>query len=265
LGTQFIKGLQGDNPYYLKVVATPKHFAANNEEHNRFVCNPQITERQLREYYFPAFEMCIREGKSASIMSAYNAINNVPCMANAWYPGEQGGTTVAEVLFGDYNPGGRLPVTYYNRLDELPAFDDYDITKGRTYQYFTGKTLYPFGYGLSYTTFEYKNLKLADTGNRVQVSFEVKDTGSVTGDEVSQVYVKLPDTGIVMPVKELKGFQRTTIRKGETKKVEIAIRKDLLRYWDENTEKFVVPDGTYEFMVGSSSAYIKIREQLILR
>jgi len=84
LGTAFVKGLQGDDPTYLKIVATPKHFAANNEEHNRFTANPQISERQLREYYLPAFEMCVREGKSASIMSAYNAINDVPCTANPW-------------------------------------------------------------------------------------------------------------------------------------------------------------------------------------
>jgi beta-glucosidase len=185
---------------------------------------------------------------------------HIPAIVNAWYPGEQGGRAVAEVLFGDYNPGGRLPITYYNSLDELPAFDDYDMTKGRTYQYFTGKPLYPFGYGLSYTTFEYKNLKLTDNEDTVQVSFEVKNTGSMTGDEVSQVYVKLPDTGVVMPIKELKGFQRNTIRKGETKKVEIAIRKDLLRYWDEKTGKFILPAGTFEFMVGSSSnvAYLRI-------
>lgn len=84
LGTAFVKGLQGDDERYLKIVATPKHFAANNEEHNRFVCNPQISERQLREYYFPAFEMCVKEGKAASIMSAYNALNDVPCTANPW-------------------------------------------------------------------------------------------------------------------------------------------------------------------------------------
>ncbi|MDR3217913.1 MAG: glycoside hydrolase family 3 C-terminal domain-containing protein, partial [Dysgonamonadaceae bacterium] len=182
----------------------------------------------------------------------------IPAIVNAWYPGEQGGTAVAEVLFGDYNPGGRLPITYYNSLDELPAFDDYDMAKGRTYQYFTGKPLYPFGYGLSYTTFEYKNLQLTDKEDMILVSFEVKNTGSMTGDEVSQVYVKLPDTGVVMPIKELKGFQRNTIQKGETKKVEIAIRKDLLRYWDEKTGKFITPAGTYEFMVGSSSADISI-------
>jgi beta-glucosidase len=185
---------------------------------------------------------------------------HIPAIANAWYPGEQGGTAVAEVLFGDYNPGGRLPITYYNSLDELPAFDDYDITKGRTYQYFTGKPLYPFGYGLSYTTFEYKNLKLTDNEDTIQVSFEVKNTGSLTGDEVSQVYVKSPNTGVIMPIKELKGFQRNTIQKGETKKVEIAIRKDLLRYWDDNTGKFITPSGRYEFLVGSSSVDIRIKD-----
>ena len=84
MGTAFVKGLQGDDPHYLKIVSTPKHFAANNEEHNRFVCNPQISEKQLREYYFPAFEMCVKEGKAASIMTAYNALNNVPCTLNSW-------------------------------------------------------------------------------------------------------------------------------------------------------------------------------------
>ena len=84
MGTAFVKGLQGDDPRYLKIVSTPKHFAANNEEHNRFVCNPQISEKQLREYYFPAFEMCVKEGKAASIMTAYNALNDVPCTLNAW-------------------------------------------------------------------------------------------------------------------------------------------------------------------------------------
>ncbi len=189
---------------------------------------------------------------------------NIPAVVNAWYPGEQGGTAVAEVLFGDYNPGGRLPITYYNNLNELPPFDDYDISKGRTYQYFTGKPLYPFGYGLSYTKFEYKNLKLTDKGNVVNVAFDVKNTGNMTGDEVSQVYVTLPEVGVIMPVKELKGFQRNTIRKGETKKIEISVRKDLLRYWDERTGKFVVPGGSYKFMAGSSSGDIRLDGKLQL-
>ena len=184
---------------------------------------------------------------------------HIPAIVNAWYPGEQGGTAVAEVLFGDYNPGGRLPVTYYNSLDELPAFDDYDNSKGRTYQYFKGKPLYPFGYGLSYTTFAYSNLKVNDNGNTVKVSFSLKNTGKMNGDEVSQVYVKLPQNGEIMPIKELKGFQRNTLKKGETRNIEIEIRKDLLRYWDAKSGQFIVPAGNYEFMVGASSADIRLR------
>ncbi|KAA6321887.1 hypothetical protein EZS27_028517, partial [termite gut metagenome] len=186
---------------------------------------------------------------------------NIPAIINAWYPGEQGGTAVAEVLFGDYNPGGRLPVTYYNSLDELPSFDDYDISRGRTYQYFKGTPLYPFGYGLSYTSFEYKNPKIIEAGDIIKLSFEIKNTGSRPGDEVSQVYVTLPETGAVKPIKELKGFQRNTIKKGETKKVEIEIRKELLRYWDENTQKFIVPKGNYTFGIGSSSQEIKLKKE----
>ncbi len=190
---------------------------------------------------------------------------HIPAIVNAWYPGEQGGTAVAEVLFGDYNPGGRLPITYYNSLDELPPFDDYDISKGRTYQYFKGKPLYPFGYGLSYTSFLYSKLGLKDNGETVRVSFDLKNTGDMKGDEVSQVYVKLPSTGIVMPMKELKGFQRTTVDKKETKKVEIEIKRDLLRYWDDNTGGFITPQGSYEFMVGSSSADIRLKGNLEIK
>jgi len=189
---------------------------------------------------------------------------NIPAIVNAWYPGEQGGTAVAEVLFGDYNPAGRLPLTYYNSLDELPDFGDYDITKGRTYQYFTGKPLYPFGYGLSYTNFQYRNLNVVESGENVNVSFDLKNTGKMNGAEVAQVYVKLPDLGIVMPIKELKGFQRVMVNKGQTQKVNIQIKKEELRYWDENSEKFVVPQGKYIFMVGASSEDIRLNKEVVL-
>jgi len=178
---------------------------------------------------------------------------HLPAIVNAWYPGEQGGTAVAEVLFGDYNPGGRLPLTYYNSLDEIPAFDDYDITKGRTYQYFSGKPLYPFGFGLSYTTFKYGKPEIKDLGDELSVTFNVKNTGRYDGDEVSQVYVKLPETDFITPNKELKGFSRNMIRKGETKRVEVRIKKASLRYWDETKGEFVTPEGIYTFMIGASS------------
>ncbi len=185
----------------------------------------------------------------------------IPAIVNAWYPGEQGGKAVAEVLFGHYNPAGRLPLTYYSSLNEVPAFDDYDVTKGRGYQYFKGKPLYPFGYGLSYTSFVYKNLRLTESDEFVNLAFDLKNTGKMDGDEVSQVYVKLPETGVTMPIKELKGFKRSFIKKGETKRIEIEIKKEQLRYWNENLGKFVVPEGVYEFMVGASSSDIRLSEK----
>lgn len=187
---------------------------------------------------------------------------HIPAILNAWYPGESGGKAVAEVLFGDYNPGGRLPLTYYRSLDDLPPFDDYDITKGRTYLYFKGKVLYPFGYGLSYTTFKYSNLRINDGQDEVSVSFQLKNTGKYTGDEVSQVYVQLPFRNEEMPLKELKGFQRITLQRGESKEVTIKLRKELLRYWDKSQGRFVHPSGIYTVMVGASSMDVRLRQSL---
>ena len=163
-------------------------------------------------------------------------------------------------MFGDYNPGGRLPLTYYKSLDELPPFDDYDITKGRTYKYFKGEVLYPFGYGLSYTSFKYSNLQVEDGEDEINVSFQLKNTGKCAGDEVAQVYVKLPERNEVMPVKELKGFERVSLKGGESKKVTVKLRKDLLRYWDEEQGRFVYPSGDYMIMLGASSADIRLHK-----
>jgi beta-glucosidase len=190
--------------------------------------------------------------------------DSIPGIIDAWYPGEQGGKAVADVLFGDYNPAGRLPLTFYNTMDDLPAFDDYDITKGRTYQYFKGKPLYPFGFGLSYTSFEYKDLQLTKTENMINVIFNLKNSGKMDGDEVVQVYVKLPESGIILPIKQLKGFKRVHLENGKTEKVEIAIDKAQLRYWDEKASTFITPKGTYTIMVGASSSNIKLNQQIVL-
>lgn len=185
---------------------------------------------------------------------------HVPAIINAWYPGESGGKAVAEVLFGDYNPGGRLPLTYYKSLNELPPFDDYDITKGRTYKYFQGEVLYPFGYGLSYTSFKYSNLQVTDGEGEVNVSFQLKNIGKYTGDEVAQVYVKLPERDEIMPLKELKGFKRVSLKSGESQRITIRLWKDMLRYWDEAEGKFIYPSGNYHIMVGASSADIRLQK-----
>ena len=195
---------------------------------------------------------------------AINWINeHVPGIIDAWYSGQEGGTAVADVLFGDYNPAGRSTLTFYNGLEDLPPFGDYDITKGRTYQYFTGKPLYAFGHGLSYTSFTYSNLKLNDIGEKIKVSFDVKNTGKRDGDEVAQVYVKLPDMKIPMPIKQLKGFKRTSIKTGMTQSVEINMDKAQLRYWDEQESKFVTPKGKYTIMVGASSDDIRLTQSIV--
>ena len=538
MGAAFVKGLQGDHPRYLKVVSTPKHFTANNEEHNRFECDAKISERWLREYYLPAFEACIRRGHAESIMSAYNAINGIPCTANpwllnkvlrdewgfkgyvvsdcgavgnvwedhhftkrtetaaalclkagldlecgdnfyieplheaykmgmvddsdidsaarriltarmklgffdtsgnnpydkispsvigpekhrhlaleaareaivllknanrtlplnksklksiavvglnaatcefgdysgqpmtepvsilqgikdyvgdkvnvryapwesagdsiggnitaeakeaarnsdvviavmginrsieregkdrsdinlpadqkefikamykinknvvlvivagnsldlrwenenipaivnAWYPGQEGGTAVAEVLFGKYNPAGRLPLTYYNSVEDLPAFDDYDLSN-RTYKYFKGGVLYPFGYGLSYSQFKYSNLIINEKENTIDVEFDVKNIGRYDGDEVAQVYVQLSEYEGVVPEKELRGFKRVHLKKGEKQRVSVSLRREDLRYWSESKSKFIYPAGFPKIMVGTSSADIRL-------
>ena len=138
------------------------------------------------------------------------AAEHVPAIVEAWYPGQAAGTAIAEVLFGDYNPAGRLPVTFYRSVDQLPPFSDYDMD-GRTYRYFDGDPLFPFGYGLSYTTFAYRDLALPEavfSGEEVQVSVEVENTGSVPGEEVVQLYVTDVDASAPVPIRSLAGAQR---------------------------------------------------------
>src|SRR5262249_18396896 len=145
---------------------------------------------------------------------------------------QEEGNALADALFGDYNPGGRLVVTWPESLDQLPPMMDYDIRHGRTYMYFQGKPLYPFGYGLSYTSFEYSNLKSSadrmPPDGEVTVSVDVRNTGKRAGDEVVQLYVKHIGSKVSRSTEELKGFQRISIASGETKTVRIPLRASAL-------------------------------------
>jgi beta-glucosidase len=185
---------------------------------------------------------------------------NIPGIIHSWYSGQEGGNAVADVLFGDYNPSGRLPMTFYNSIDDLPSMDDYDITKGRTYQYFKGKPLYAFGYGLSYTNFVYSDATLSDIDDerKINLHFKIKNTGERDGAEVAQVYITLPKIGIVTPIKQLKGFKRVFIAKGKEEIVDIQIDISSLRYWDEISNKFKVPNGIFEIKIGASSDDIRL-------
>ncbi|MEW6203158.1 MAG: glycoside hydrolase family 3 C-terminal domain-containing protein [bacterium] len=199
-----------------------------------------------------------------------NWINeNVPAVVEAWYPGEQGGNAIADVLFGNYNPGGRLPMTFYKSVNDLPPFDDYEISKGRTYMYFTNEPLYPFGYGLSYTTFQYANLtidkKKASESDTITIRVDVKNTGDRDGDEVVQLYVRDVESSIRQPLKQLKGFKRVHIKKGETKTVEIPLAVKDLNFWDVNAKRFVVEQGEFEILIGTSSLDIRMRDKITVK
>jgi beta-glucosidase len=190
--------------------------------------------------------------------------DNVPAIVHITHNSQELGNALADVLFGDYNPAGRLVQTWPRSLNQLPPMMDYDIRKGRTYMYFKGEPLYPFGYGLSYTTFKYSNLRLSSesiaVNGQITVSVDVQNTGSRAGDEVVQMYVKHLDSKVQRPVKELKGFKRITLQPDETKTVQIPLKADLLAYWNADMHKFVVENDKIKIMLGSFSADIKLEK-----
>ena len=183
---------------------------------------------------------------------------NLPAILESWYGGEFGGQAVAEILFGDCNPSGKLPLTFYKGVEQLPPFDDYQVSNGRTYKYFEGEPLYEFGYGLSYTSFEYSALKVSRHGKGWNVKFCVANTGDVAGDEVAQVYARIPDYEGKSPIKELKGFQRISLNPGEKKDVTVFIPDSRLRWWNDTDHEFKYSSIKPEIMVGSSSADIRL-------
>ncbi|MFZ5519004.1 MAG: glycoside hydrolase family 3 C-terminal domain-containing protein [Candidatus Zhuqueibacterota bacterium] len=192
---------------------------------------------------------------NGSALAVNWADKNIPAIVEAWYPGQAGGTAIADVLFGDYNPAGRLPVTFYKSVDQLPPFDDYNMAN-RTYRYFTGSPLYSFGFGLSYTTFHYSELKLsAETIERDEqftISVDVENSGEIAGDEVVQLYVTDKECSMPTPLKSLKGFQRLYLKPGEKKKVTFTLDAEQLACYDER-QGWMVEPGEFEIMVGGNS------------
>ncbi len=181
---------------------------------------------------------------------------NVDAILNAWYGGEAAGTAVADILFGDYNPAGRLPVTFYKSINQLPEFEDYSM-KGRTYRYMTQEPLYPFGYGLSYTKFAYQSASLSKSTicktENVTLTVAVKNNGKRDGDEVVQVYLRNPNDPNG-PLKALKGFKRVSLKKGELQKVSFVLAPETFNSFNDNSKNFEVLPGKYELLYGGSSA-----------
>jgi beta-glucosidase len=188
---------------------------------------------------------------NGSALAVNWADEHVPAILEAWYPGEEGGTAVAEALAGDFSPGGRLPLTFYKSVSQIPAFDDYNM-KGRTYRYFTGEPLYPFGYGLSYTNFEYSGLNFeknsVGASDDQVASVDVKNAGSIAGDEVVQVYLTHPGVKGA-PIRALAGFTRVHLDAGQMQKVQVTIPNRNLSYVDETGTRRITP-GMVQVWVG---------------
>ena len=180
----------------------------------------------------------------------------------AWYPGEEGGRAVGEILFGDVNPSGHLTVTFYRATTDLPAFTNYAMID-RTYRYYNGRPLYAFGHGLSYTTFNFKSGKLdskkiAPNGT-AKATFTVKNSGKRDGDEVAQIYFRHLRSSVPQPKLALCGFARVHLKHGESSRVTVDIPASRLRYWDTQKKKYVVEPGDYEFLIGPASDDIKLK------
>lgn len=185
---------------------------------------------------------------------------HIPAIVNAWYGGQSAGTAIANVLFGDYNPAGRLPVTFYKSDNDLPAFNDYSM-KNRTYRYFKGEALYPFGFGLSYTSFKYDELKLPASvvqRSSIPVTVNVTNTGDRDGEEVVQLYISWKDQQIEVPERSLKGFQRIFLRKGESKTVQFILRPEQLSIATEQLQEYY-PKGKLLISVGGGQPNVKLK------
>lgn len=191
---------------------------------------------------------------------------NLPAILQAWYPGQAGGTAVGDVLFGDCNPSGKLPLTFYRSTKDLPHYYDYSM-ENRTYRYFAGEPLYAFGHGLGYTRFEYGGLRTGAAAvtaeESVRVCFELSNTGAVDGDEVAQLYVRHLDSKVRQPLHSLAAFQRVSLPAGGCATVELEFPATALRHWDERAQAYVVEPGPFEVQVGSSS--VDIRQTVTLQ
>lgn len=282
--------LQSDGPlYYVRGCnvnnttgndfATAKEFAAkadvvvlclgtdletSDESRDRSSLDLPGGQQQLLQEVYSVNPNVILVLQTCSSMTIDWAKQNVPAIVEAWYGGQAQGKAIADVLFGDYNPSGKLTSTWYKSLSVLPSgMQQYDIRKNHyTYMYHQQEPLYPFGYGLSYTTYEYSNLQLSqqhlNLGETLIVSFDIKNTGEKDGDEIIQLYTHA-QSGLERPQKELKGFDRISLKAGETRHVEIPLSHDQLCYFNDQNNTFDVEEGTVDVMIGASSADIRLR------
>jgi beta-glucosidase len=192
------------------------------------------------------------------------AAEHADALLTAWYPGQEGGTALADVLWGDYNPAGRLPISIPRAVGQIPVYYNKKNPKGHDYVEMTSGPLYSFGYGLSYTRFEYSDLDIArESADNVEVSFILRNTGDYDGEEVVQLYLRDEYASVVQPVMQLKRFARVFLRKGEEKSITFALNKEDLSVIDKDMERVIEP-GTFTVMAGASSDQIRLRGEMVV-
>jgi len=224
---------------------------------------PDPQEKLLKKIYALG-ELTVLLLMNGSAVAINWAAEHIPAIVEAWYPGQAGGEAIADVLFGDYNPSGKLPVSFYKSVADLPPFDDYEL-EGHTYRYFSGELLYPFGYGLSYTNFRFDELRIdrphIEVGGEVNVSLEVTNTGQYAGDETVQLYIRQQDPFVSRPVKKLAGFSRLHLEPGERKAVTFTLHSSQFGYHEDGAS-YIVRPGSVELLVGNSSDHLPLSETI---
>lgn len=233
------------------------------EGHDRRDLNLPGAQQQLLEAVYAANPKVVLVLMNAGPLAVTWAHDHVPAILSAWYPGELGGDAIARTLFGLNNPGGHLPYTVYQSLDGVPPQNEYDVSKGYTYQYFKGVPLYPFGHGLSYTRFVYSNLKVASPGGtgrgELSVSFEVRNAGEIAGAEVPQLYTHQVKSSAVQPIRTLRAFERVVLQPGEGRTLTLRVPVQQLGWYHTDVHDFRIEPGVFDVLVGSSSEDIRLR------
>jgi beta-glucosidase len=225
---------------------------------------PQVQEQLLQALAATGKPVVMINCSGSAVALPWEA-EHLPAIVQAWYPGEQGGRAVGQALFGEVNPAGRLPVTFYRGTTDLPDFENYAMSN-RTYRYFGGTPLFAFGHGLSYTKFSYRHVKLNQPkfapDDVMKVSFALKNTGGCDGDEVAQVYYRHVNSSVPQAKEALCGFTRLHLARGQEARVTVDIPAARFRNWDPAKKQYVVEPGDYELLVGASSADIRLRAPL---
>lgn len=242
----------------------------DREGHDRTDLGLPGAQHELVQAVYAANPKTILVISSNCPVSVVWEAENLPAILGGMFLGQEQGHSLADAVFGAYNPGGKLNTTWFRQVSDLPDFHDYNIRDGRTYMYFKGSPLYPFGHGLSYTTFQYSHLHVTGSslarGRSLSAHLQLTNTGGREGDEVVQFYVHVSGGSQQRPIKQLVGFERIHLAAGGSQTVRFTLSHDdlALRYWDEEQYKFVVDPGTVDLMFGSSSADIRLRDQVKL-